>query len=127
MPAVAGDAADAHDDGVCLDYTNPITGGPTMPTINCRAQMLRPGEETRPHSHTSSTIYHVVEGAGVTTVGTDKDGTEALAWGRRDCFFVPSMAWHSLKNNSKTEPAILFSVSDRPVLESLGLYREEQA
>jgi gentisate 1,2-dioxygenase len=27
---------------------------------------------------------------------------------------------------SKKEPAIIFSVTDRPVLESLGLFREEQ-
>ena len=120
------DVSDPHD-GILLDYTNPLTGGPTMPTISCRAQMLRPGAETRPHSHTSSTIYHVVEGEGVTTVGSEKGGGEDMAWGRRDCFFVPSKAWHSFRNRSKTEPAILFSVSDRPVLESLGLYREEQA
>ena len=121
----AADVSDAHD-GILLDYTNPLTGGPTMPTIACRAQMLAPGAETRPHRHTSSTIYHVVEGEGVTSVGPDKDGGEELAWGLRDCFFLPSLDWHSFKNNSKTEPAILFSVSDRPVLESLGLYREEQ-
>ncbi|MCZ6608898.1 MAG: NADPH dehydrogenase, partial [Alphaproteobacteria bacterium] len=57
----------------------------------------------------------------------EKSGGEDLAWGRRDCFFVPSQAWHSFTNISKSERAILFSVSDRPVLESLGLYREEQA
>jgi gentisate 1,2-dioxygenase len=121
--------ADVSDpcDGILLDYTNPLTGGPTMPTINCRAQMLRPGEETRPHSHTSCTIYHVVEGAGVTSVGSDKDGGEEMAWGKQDCFFVPSKSWHRFRNDSKTEAAILFSVSDRPVIESLGLYREEQA
>jgi gentisate 1,2-dioxygenase len=124
----AMDAAGTRDphDGVLLDYTNPLTGGPTMPTINCRAQLLAPGEETRPHSHTSSTIYHVVEGSGVTSVGSEKNGGTALSWGPRDCFFVPSKAWHSFKNPSKSDPAILFSVSDRPVLESLGLYREEQ-
>jgi len=124
----AMDAAGTRDpyDGVLLDYTNPLTGGPTMPTINCRAQLLAPGEETRPHSHTSSTIYHVVEGAGVTSIGSQKDGGSELTWGPRDCFFVPSKAWHSFKNSSKNDPAILFSVSDRPVLESLGLYREEQ-
>src|SRR3546814_10183190 len=33
---------------------NPVTGGPTMPTISCRAQMLAPGEATRPQRHTSS-------------------------------------------------------------------------
>ncbi len=114
-------------DGVLLDYTNPLTGGPTMPTIGCRAQLLAPGEQTRSHRHTGITIYHAVEGEGVLTVGDDKDGGEDLAWGSRDCFFVPSFAWHSHRNTSKTEPAILFSVSDRPVHESLGLYREEQA
>jgi gentisate 1,2-dioxygenase len=68
----------------------------------------------------------VVEGSGVTSLGSDKDDGTELAWGPRDCFFVPSKAWHSFRNSSKNEPAILFSVSDRPVLESLGLYREEQ-
>jgi len=113
-------------DGVLLEYTNPLTGGPTMPTISCRAQLLAPGEATRSHRHSSSTIYHVVQGEGVTTVGAGKGGGEDLVWGPRDCFFVPSKNWHRHRNRSKTEPAILFSVTDRPVLESLGLYREEQ-
>ncbi|MCZ6608948.1 MAG: cupin domain-containing protein [Alphaproteobacteria bacterium] len=123
--AAAGES-DPYD-GILLDYTNPLTGGPTMPTIGCRAQLLAPGESTKAHRHMSSTIYHVVEGAGVTNVGSEKSGGEDLAWGTRDCFFVPSQAWHSFTNASKSERAILFSVSDRPVLESLGLYREEQA
>lgn len=120
------DISDPHD-GILLDYKNPLTGGPTMPTINCRAQLLRPGEETRPHNHTSSTIYHVVEGEGVTAVGSGRNGSQDLAWAEKDCFFVPSKSWHSFKNTSKTDPAVLFSVSDKPVLESLGLYREEHA
>jgi gentisate 1,2-dioxygenase len=48
-----------------------------------------------------------------------------LTWGAKDCFFVPSWRWHQFKNTSKKEPAVMFSVTDRPVLESLGLYREE--
>jgi gentisate 1,2-dioxygenase len=117
---------DPHD-GVLLDYVNPLTGGATMPTIHCRVQLLPPGEETRPHRHSSSTIYHVVEGEGVTTVGGESSGGNEMAWTKRDCFFVPSMDWHAHRNASRSEPAILFSVSDRPVLESLGLYREEHA
>ena len=62
---------DAHD-GVLLEYSHPITGGPTMPTIGCWVQMIPPGESTKPHRHTSSTIYHVVQGDGVTTVGQKK-------------------------------------------------------
>lgn len=118
--------ADQDDpfDGILLDYANPVTGGATMPTIGCRVQMLRPGQSTQPHHHTSSTIYHVVQGAGAVSVGSEKGKGERFSWGTKDCFFVPSMKWHSLSNESKTEPAILFSVSDRPVLEKLGLYME---
>jgi gentisate 1,2-dioxygenase/1-hydroxy-2-naphthoate dioxygenase len=125
----AMEEAGEHDpfDGIILEYANPVTGGPTMPTIHCRVQLLPPGEETRPHRHTSSTIYHVISGDGVTTVGPETSGGKNLTWVKRDCFFVPSLDWHAHRNNSKNEPAILFSVTDRPVLESLGLYREEQA
>jgi gentisate 1,2-dioxygenase len=116
---------DPHD-GILLEYAHPLTGGPTMPTIGCWIQWLPPGEITRPHRHTSSTIYHVVEGRGVTTVGGSKGVGDDLTWGPKDCFFVPSWKWHQFRNTSKKEPAILVSVTDRPVLESLGLFREEQ-
>jgi gentisate 1,2-dioxygenase len=120
LEALAGGEGDPFD-GVLLEYTNPLTGGHTMPTINCQIQMLRPGEATGVHRHTSSTIYHCVRGSGVTTV--DELGLE---WGEKDCFFVPSWRWHSHRNPSNTQPAILFSVSDRPVLEAIGLYRVEE-
>ncbi len=123
--AAAGEA-DPHD-AILLEYTNPLTGGPTLPTFTCRVQYLAPGTATRAQRHTGSTIHHVVRGAGVTRIGAAPNGGEALAWGVRDCFFVPSMAWHSLANASQSDPAILFSVTDKPVLESLGLYREERA
>jgi gentisate 1,2-dioxygenase len=122
--AAAGDR-NRHD-AVLLEYTHPVTGGPTMPTIGCWVQMVPPGESTRPHRHTSSTIYHVVQGQGVTSVGKSKSALQDLAWSARDCFFVPSWNWHRFENGSRKDPAILFSVTDRPVLESLGLFREEE-
>ncbi len=112
-------------DGVILDYINPISGGPTTETLGCRIQMLRPGEETRSHRHTSNTIYHVVRGAGLARVGQNKGEEQALRWGERDCFIVPSWQWHGFKNDSTTAPAILFSVSDRPLLQATRLYREQ--
>ena len=117
---------DPHD-GVLLQYANPVTGGPTMPTIDCRVQWLRPGESTRPHRHTSSTIYHVMQGAGTTVAGRDNSNGNPMAWTEQDCFVIPSWHWHHFRNDSQTEPAILFSVTDRPVLESLNLYSEEDA
>jgi gentisate 1,2-dioxygenase len=96
-----------------------------MPTIGCWVQWLPPGEATKPHRHTSSTIYHVVQGEGVTLAGTKKGDSKEMTWGPHDCFFVPSWNWHHFENRSKNEPAIIFSVTDRPILESLGLFREE--
>jgi gentisate 1,2-dioxygenase len=117
---------DAHD-GIYLEYVNPVTGGATMPTIGCWIQMLQPGETTKAHRHTSSTIYHVMQGEGSTFAGTRKGDGKELRWGSHACFFVPSWNWHHFENRSRREPAIIFSVTDRPVLETLGLFREEAA
>ena len=120
------DAAGERDpyDGVRLEYTNPVTGGPTMPVMGCLIQMLRPGEETLAHRHTGNTIHHVVQGHGVTTVG--RETPERFEWGERDFLYLPPWTWHKHQNLSKNEPAIVFSVTDRPVLEALGLWREEK-
>jgi len=122
----AGGERNPHD-GVLLEYAHPLTGGSTMPTIGCWVQMLPPGESTTPHRHTSSTIYHVMQGEGATFAGTKKGDGKEMNWGAHDCFFVPSWNWHHFENRSKKEPAIIFSVTDRPVLESVGLFREEAA
>ena len=39
-------------DGVLLRYADPLSGGPTLPTMNCEVQMFRPGEKGRSHRHT---------------------------------------------------------------------------
>jgi gentisate 1,2-dioxygenase len=38
---------------------------------------------------------------------------------------VPLWSWHSHRNRSNKEEAILFSTSDMPVMEALKVYREE--
>lgn len=121
-----GDAGESSEtDGVLLEYTNPVTGGPTMPTIGCWVQKLRPGEKTNPHRHTGVTVYHAVGGDGSTVVGRGAEERE-LNWGVRDCFFVPSWTWHRHENRSASEAAYLFSVTDRPVLEAFNLYCEQR-
>lgn len=106
-------------DGAILEYVNPMTGGSTLPTLGCFIQQLPPGFEGKTHRHTSSTLYHVVAGSGTTIV----DGTE-LEWSERDSFCVPNWMRHSHVNRS-SEPAILFSVTDQALLDTLGLYRED--
>jgi 1-hydroxy-2-naphthoate dioxygenase len=107
-------------DGVALEYVNPVTGGHTLPTLSCWVQILRPGEKTKKHRHTSSAAYFVVGGEGTTVVG-DKP----MDWSKHDCFAVPNWAWHEHLNRSQTQPAILFSVNDIPMVSAFGLYREE--
>lgn len=106
-------------DGVLLRYVNPLTGGPTLPSMSCEIQMIRPGERTRPHRHTHTSVFHAFRGCGATVVGDQR-----LEWEEGDSFVLPLWNWHHHENSCK-EPAILFSINDRPAVEALGFYREE--
>lgn len=106
-------------DGVIMEYTNPSTGEPVMPTIGCYVQWLRPGEHTKPHRHTSNTNYHVIEGSGYALV----DG-KRLDWEDKDTFTVPMWTTHEHVNTGD-RPAVLFSFTDAPVMKALDLWREE--
>jgi len=109
---------DPHD-GTLLRYINPATGGYTYPTMSCEIQLFRPNQMTKMHRHTSTAIYHVFKGRGRTAVGES-----CLEWQKGDSFVIPLWQWHS-HENPFDEEAILFSINDRPVMETLQLYREE--
>jgi gentisate 1,2-dioxygenase len=113
----AEDAASPFDD-VIMEYRDPGSGAPVLPTIGCYLQMLRPGVETKTHRHTSTAVYHVVCGSGSTTVGDDRHD-----WSAGDFFVVPPSVPHSHRHRG-TKPAILFSMQDVPLLKALGLYYE---
>jgi gentisate 1,2-dioxygenase len=51
-------------------------------------------------------------------------GDERLEWEQGDSFVAPLWMWHAHENTTR-QPAILFSINDRPVMEALGLYRED--
>jgi gentisate 1,2-dioxygenase len=114
-------AADSRDavDGIILEYTNRVTGGPVMPTIACYMQLLRPGEKTRACRRVCCTNYHVVEGAGYSVVGDQR-----LDWEDKDVFTVPTWTFHEHVNTGD-RPAFLFSFSDAPAMKALSLYRAE--
>ncbi len=109
-------------DGIALEYVNPENGGPTFDRMTCWAQMLRPGEETRAHRHTSSAVYFVVRGEGATVVGDTE-----IEWQKHDSFVVPNWSWHRHLNRSRSDEAVLFSTNDMPAMQKLGLYREQAA
>jgi len=118
LRAIGDSDRDAYD-GRALRYINPTTGGSTYPTMSCEVQLFKGREATKLHRHTSTAIYHVFRGEGRTRVGEGH-----LQWEKGDTFVVPLWQWHSHENLSDEE-AVLFSINDRPVMDSLQLYREE--
>jgi gentisate 1,2-dioxygenase len=107
-------------DGYALEYVNPLTGGPTLPTLSCWIQLLKAGRRTQSHRHTSTVLYHAYRGRGTTMI----NGQE-FHWEQGDNFVVPLWHWHEHANTSASDDAILFSMNDAPVLKRFGLYREE--
>ena len=57
----------------------------------------------------------------------DQEQPVELTWDEHDSFSLPSWRWQQHLNRSATESAILFSLTDRPVLQMTGLDREELA
>jgi len=106
-------------EGYRLLFRHPLTGGPTSPTLGFEVQLLPSAFQTRAHRHTSTTWFHVVQGQGTTVV----EG-ERLEWSAKDCFIVPPWCWHQ-HENAGNGGAILLTISDRPIIEALELYREE--
>lgn len=106
-------------DGTLLQFVNPVTGGPVMPTMGASMQLLRPGEHTQAHRHTGSFLYQVAQGSGWSVINGQR-----FDWRERDIFCVPSWAWHEHANASASDDAVLFCCNDLPVMQSLHLYRE---
>lgn len=112
------DDAGSPYDGIIMQYCDPRDGGPTMPTFASSLQLLRKDEHTKAHRHTSSTIYHVAEGGGRSIIS----GKEFL-WEEGDTFVLPSWTWH--EHESIGGEAVLFSYTDRPIIDRFNWYREE--
>lgn len=107
---------DPYDD-MLIEYLDPTTGRSLRPTLGCYLQLLRPGIRTRAHRESSCALYRVVRGRGITTVDD-----QTFEWGPGDFFVIAPWARHA-HANLETEPAILFSAQDVPLLKLLGLYR----
>jgi gentisate 1,2-dioxygenase len=109
-------------DGVKLRYTNPLTGGWTMPTIGTFMQKLPKGFAGRDWRQTDGAVYSVVEGEGEVTIANGEQEWR-YRFGPRDHFVVPS--WHTARFSS-AGGCVLFSFSDRPVHQALGIHSEER-
>ena len=109
-------------DGVKLRYVNPATGGSAMPTMATFMQRLPAGFDGQPYRQTDGAVFSVVEGHG--TVLIERAGQQQIfEFGPRDHFVIPS--WYTAQLRS-TQGCVLFSFSDRPVHQALGIHREER-
>jgi gentisate 1,2-dioxygenase len=102
--------------GARVRYANPVTGGPVLPTMGAALAMLPKGFHGEPYRSTDGTIFACAEGAGSTEV----EG-EVLQWGANDVFVVPPWKRYS---HRAAQQSVLFSISDRPAQEALGIWRE---
>jgi gentisate 1,2-dioxygenase len=107
-------------DGIVVEYVNPRTGGPVIPTMSFNMQLLRAGEHTLAHRQTSSAIYVVHEGHGYTMAGDQR-----IEWGKNDIFAIPPWVWHHHVNLQSATDSTLLMVTDQPMVKAMGCYREE--
>ncbi len=77
---------------------------------------LKPKQGTAARKVMANSVFGVAKGSGVTEV----EGTK-LSWSRGDVIVVP--AWHEHIHRSD-DGAVLFRVTDEPVMEKLGFLRE---
>lgn len=119
LDALALAAGDPYD-GIIVEFTDPMTGGPAFPTLAYTAQLLRPGAALLPCRHSATTLYCVLAGRGRTEVNG-----QALEWEENDIFVVPPAFWRRHVNTDPARQAILYAVTDAPLLRAIRQYRAQ--
>lgn len=109
-----GDIDKRH--GARVRYANPINGGPVLPTMGANLALFPKGFNGEPYRSTDGTVFVCAEGKGRTTI----DGKD-YEWGVNDVFVVPP--WKRYQHHAD-EDAVLFSISDKPAQQALGIWRE---
>ena len=114
MDKYAGDS-----DVTELAYVNPESGESCLLTLGFAAMLLRPNRQYRPLRRSASTVFHVIEGQGTSTI----NGT-AIAWQTGDTFSAPVFA--TIDHKSQERPAFLMRIDDSPLQMKLGYYEERE-
>ncbi len=112
------DAVGRSDSGhAAVRFTDPSTGRDAVPTMRCTAHRALPGVRCPSRRRAGSSVWVTYEGAAYAVV----DGVR-FELGRNDMLAVPSWAAFDVE---AVEPTTFFTISDAPVLEALGLARNE--
>ena len=97
-------------------YGRQITLEHPMRTFGLNVMAIAGGKPTETVHTTANNIYAVIEGSGT----SDIDGTQ-MSWKRGDVFVAPAWRPH---HHVAAGDAVLFRVTDEPVLAVLDLYQE---
>jgi len=106
--------------GLCLKYVNPLNGDWAMPTLGTMLRYFPRGFQTRAYRSTESLVLVGMEGRADIVL----QGGGALSIGANDIVAIPGWTAWSVHAHEDT---VLFSYSDRPVHEKLGLLREQRS
>ncbi|MDQ6857787.1 MAG: cupin domain-containing protein [Chloroflexota bacterium] len=113
-------AAQLKKDGgpiATIRYVNPENDASALPTLGSEMHRLIARKPTPVTRRAGSAVYVVYQGSGASVI----DGVR-FEWTTGDIFVAPS--WSKVEHEATVE-SNLFAVTDRPILEALGLYREE--
>ena len=93
-----------------------------MPTMGTFMRRLPARFAGKPWRQTDGAVFSVVEGTACVTLPRSEERW-SFDVSERDHFVIPS--WHTAQLNSSAG-FVLFSFSDRPVHQALGIHKEER-
>jgi len=102
--------------GAKTEYLGP-DGTSVTRTLGAFLQLMPAGFNGAPYRSTDSTVYCVAEGRGSSLIAD-----HMFEWSAHDIFVAPS--WRTVSHQAR-EDSVLFSFSDRPAQQALGIWREE--
>jgi gentisate 1,2-dioxygenase len=112
------DHAPVGPDGArSVRYVNPLTGGATMSTLDCRMLGLDPGAATKAYRSNADIVCLIVDGSGKSWINDRQ-----YSWSKYDILIVPKNNW--LRHEAGTRSRI-FEVSNSEMLRRIDLLEED--
>lgn len=109
--------------GWVLEYIDPTTGGPIIPTMSAFLTLLPKDFDGQTRLTTEGQVFCCAEGTGRTACQPLEGEEIVLEWSKNDQFVIP--CWMPHTHQTEVE-SVLFSFTDGGMQKCLGLYREDQ-
>lgn len=113
-------ASSAADGSRLLRYVSGESLGAVLPTLDCYLQSFELNQPTQAYRSTSNAICVVAQGQGSSSVGS-----KTFNWRKNDVFTLPH--WNWVSHTAASSDAIIFMMTDRELLASLGYLKDETA